>query len=119
MNKAETILAHHGVKGMRWGVKGGAKKMPGSEDHVRVALASAKLKKGGIRALSNKELQDIVTRKNLERQYGQLNPSFKSTAGKFVADTLVSIGKQQVSTLVAKGVAKGGEKLLQKAASKA
>lgn len=69
-----TVLAHHGVKGMRWGVRKGkgAPTHPASEDHTRAAEAGAKAKESGVKALSNKELQDIITRKNLEKQHREL-----------------------------------------------
>jgi hypothetical protein len=93
------FLMHYGVKGMRWGqrksppipvaaraqsvVPHGAKRktkvkteggenQKASEDAIRVAEAHAKLKKSGTAALSNKELQDVQTRLNLERNVKQL-----------------------------------------------
>jgi hypothetical protein len=33
----------------------------------------SKAKQGGVSALSNKELQDVINRKNLEKQYSELN----------------------------------------------
>jgi hypothetical protein len=58
---------------MKWGVRK-ASEHPVSEDHVNAEAAKAHAKKnGGIAALSNKELQDVITRKNLEKQYNELN----------------------------------------------
>lgn len=89
---------------MRWGVRqsnsSGDSKSSGSDDHKSATAIKQKTKKGGgTKSLSNKELQDLITRMNLERQYQQLNPSFKKQAGKFVADTLLNIGKQQATKL--------------------
>lgn len=102
------FLAHVGVKGMKWGqrkpppaavattarsvVPHGAKrktqiKTAGGENHdaspdaIRVAEAHAKLKKSGTAALSNKELQDVQTRLNLERNVNQLVGA-RTTVGK-------------------------------------
>jgi hypothetical protein len=45
----------------------GGENHPAHEDAIKVAQAQAKLKKSGTAALSNKELQDLQTRMNLER----------------------------------------------------
>lgn len=98
MTTAEDILAHHGVKGMHWGVRrergsspsgpspvattikpghrvktsGGTGHTP-SEDAVRAAVAKQKAKKSSADSLSNKELQDLVNRMNLNQQYSRLS----------------------------------------------
>lgn len=87
------ILSHHGVLGMKWGrrrsrselasvsvsersnpqhktilkTKGG-KGIPAHPDAVAAKVITQKLKKSGTHALSNKELQDLATRTNLESQ---------------------------------------------------
>lgn len=75
----DNSLAHHGVKGMKWGVTASPsarkkKKMETASDDVKQVNASKdKIKEAkGVHALSNKELQSVVTRMNLERQYSQL-----------------------------------------------
>jgi len=72
-------LTHYGVKGMKWGVRKPSstsgkpsKKLPSSEDFVNVSANRKKINAGGTRTLSNKELQDVVTRMNLEEQYHTL-----------------------------------------------
>jgi hypothetical protein len=91
------ILEHHGVKGMRWGVsrrggssgssssevtvktrshpqaktviktKGG-RGLPAHPDAISAKVVTQKLKKSGMHTLSNKELQNLATRTNLEQQ---------------------------------------------------
>jgi hypothetical protein len=88
------ILEHHGVKGMKWGVrrnrtaaavtvegktsrlgrtkiatKGGQGHSP-HKDAVSAAIVKQKLKKSGSDTLSNDELKTLATRLNLERQVG-------------------------------------------------
>lgn len=60
-------LAHFGVKGMRWGVRKKSKSKP----------------RKSISEMSNQELQDHITRTNLERQYAGLKP--KSTPSRLAS----------------------------------
>lgn len=93
-------LAHFGVKGMRWGVHrsrdisvGGQTRPRVSGDVQRVTDIQKVVKKGGTKAISNKELQDLVTRMNLEQQYSRLTqkPS-RLKQGLAFANTLFSAG---------------------------
>lgn len=102
------VLAHHGVKGMRWGTRkdrqvGVSKSrkgsdVPASEDARKANDAHNKAHHHGTAALSNQELQHLVNRLNLERQYNQLRPTTGSEkAARAVADVLTNVGKQQVA----------------------
>jgi hypothetical protein len=113
-------LAHFGVKGMRWGVRrprGTASQHPVSEDASRARATQATIKKHGTSAVSNVELQHLVTRLGLEQKHGQLNPAHVS-AGKKVLDELLGVGsqvaKQQATTYAQKYAAKGIEELINK-----
>lgn len=76
------VLEHHGVKGMKWGVRrsdpsgggSGSSSSGGhmSEDVKSVVAARDKISAGGTSALSNQELQSVITRMNLETQYKTL-----------------------------------------------
>lgn len=88
----EGVLAHYGVKGMKWGVRKdrtatevtttqkpgdfvkaqGGKYQTASDDAVRAITSRQKAAMSTTDALSNKELQDMVTRMNLEQQYANL-----------------------------------------------
>jgi hypothetical protein len=96
------FLEHHGIKGMKWGVRRGRSsptgptkvvvqtktspnrktsvKTQGGEAHpahgdaIAARKAQQKLKKSGSHSLSNSELQRIATRLNLEQQVTRLTP---------------------------------------------
>ena len=82
------FLEHFGVKGMHWGVRkdvsvkatpgkyvktSGGTKQTASEDAIAAATYRQKAKKSTTDSLSNKELQSLVTRMNLEQQYSDLS----------------------------------------------
>lgn len=68
------ILAHYGIKGMRWGVRRvnpsgkSSKKEEASEDHKR----SREQKAHPVSSMSNKELKDLNNRLQLEKTYKEL-----------------------------------------------
>jgi hypothetical protein len=87
-------------------VKGGEGHGP-SEDAKKVAVSRQKARKSSTDSLSTKELQELVTRMNLEQQYSSLMSKNKGTGAKiasegkkFATSIVVDFGKQQ-----AKGVA--------------
>ena len=81
----EEFLAHHGVKGMKWGVRRAASKSgrkSGSGKYVpkRTEQSSDSQKARGLarnnrKTLTNQELQTVITRLNLEQQFSRLNPT--------------------------------------------
>lgn len=104
--RGREFLSHHGVKGMRWGVRrsginigkiyrkppaaGGvkkARKAPTSADFKKAEASRRKVgvKKTGPAAkktatLSNEELQALVKRMNLEKQYAELSTKDQTKA---------------------------------------
>jgi hypothetical protein len=112
MNELDAILAHHGVKGMRWGTRRAS--TPASEDHARAADAKARAKSDGVKTLSNKELQDAINRMNLEQQYNRLNPSKTKKGLQFAADILLGVGKQQLIRVVSDVAGKQVDKAIKK-----
>jgi hypothetical protein len=103
----ENLLAHHGIKGMHWGVRKGksAESKPEASDDAKVAKAAKDtIKSGGTKALSTKELQSLVKRMNLEQQYRDLKgkePNQFDKGQKIVKDVL-SVAKtgQEIYGLV-------------------
>lgn len=127
-------LEHFGVKGMRWGVRressssGGSsgKFNPAGSNHpsltaprprtsedAAVAKGLAKVvKKQGTQALTNQELQTLVTRMNLERQYSNLNPKQVSAGRKMVNDITREMAKQTAEQAIRTYAPKGAAWLM-------
>lgn len=85
MAHADTVsefLKHYGIKGMHWGIRRSqAEREAASPDAARAHEARTRIKTSGTDALSNQELQHLVTRMNLEQQYSRLSTE-KSTVQK-------------------------------------
>jgi hypothetical protein len=111
---AGSFLEHFGVKGMSWGhrkdkgnstVKSHQAKKGDSEDFTRASHIVVKAKRGGTRALSNKELQDLVTRMNLEQNFARVNtPEAKkkspmSVGASYVGKKIMKAGDQTVDSI--------------------
>jgi hypothetical protein len=107
----DDILEHVGIKGMHWGVRrsraadgrvrGPSKSTRGgiSPDAARAKESHSTAKKHGLSALSNQDLQHLVSRMNLEQQYSRLTTSPTKTT-----KARLSSGFNAVKTVL--GVAK-------------
>lgn len=126
MDVVEDILAHVGVKGMKWGVRNarnnssavtvidkkkkiktfGGKGRSAHPEAIRVRSIGQVAKKSGTKALSNKDLDEYNKRLNLEQNYKRLSYQDKNPGQKFVASLLGQTGKTQAQN-VANDVAAG------------
>lgn len=88
-------LTHHGVLGMKWGVrtdrgsnatKSAAQKRLPSDDYIQ----SRKLKSRGSKALTTKELKDLTNRLQLERQYNQFEHAEYQKGMQYVKELLAA-----------------------------
>ena len=114
-------LNHFGIKGMKWGVRkatdkvsearkerSAAKKAPASSDHDTAKAAKKKASQGGLSKLSNKELQDAITRMNLETQYKSLNaknPTPQQAAMSYGKKIALSVAQDMAKTTMKNVVA--------------
>lgn len=67
-----------------------------SEDAIDAEIANKKAKKGGVKTLSNQELQALNQRLNLEQQYSNLTKKQKSNGAKAMDSLLKELKAQQV-----------------------
>lgn len=100
----EDVLAHFGIKGMRWGVRK-KKPHPVSVDAKRKATVKEKVKTSKVSSVSNRQLQDAINRMRLEQDFKRLAVNEKSGIARWVSSTMMEIGKREVQTYAAKKIA--------------
>jgi len=130
MDEIDKVLAHFGVKGMKWGVRRNrrpvavtAKTKPGGKIKVRGgknqratkdAVDAAKLqqraRKSKPSSLSNADLQKLIRRMQLEQQYKQLRRQDLLAGSNQIRDLLnvAKLGDEVYSAI--KGVAEATSK---------
>lgn len=113
MTTYEDYLAHYGVKGMKWGVR--RKRKDAVEKRPRTSKDATKAKglqksadNKGVGHLSNKELQDVITRMELQQKYDSLSKKgSRVESGKnFLADIFADAAKN-VATSYLEDMMKG------------
>ena len=123
MKTYEDYLAHYGVKGMKWGRRkkrgsddsdGDSKKRPTTSKDAKQAKGLQKsVDDKGVGHLSNKELQDVITRMELQRKYENITKKgSRVESGKnFIADILADAAKNVATSYLEdliKGAASSG-----------
>jgi hypothetical protein len=103
-----SFLEHFGVKGMKWGKRGGGSspKEPPSKDASAALALRGRAKKSKPKALTNAELQQAINRMNLEQQFKRLATNEKPAVTRFIASTMLEIGKREVQQTIAKKAVK-------------
>lgn len=116
----EGVIEHYGVKGMKWGKRKNRQTEPNHADSQHVTDIHMRVKsQKTLRPISNKELQDAITRMNLEQQYSRLSGGNDRTRvqkgrvliGKILADS----GKQVVTQTVTSQLKGAADQAVKKA----
>jgi len=87
-------LKHVGVRGMHWGIHRG----PVSADHTK----ARELKKKHVSELSNKDIQAITTRLQLEKSLKSLDAGKTNRGKEMVGKLLTKFGPMILSAIMAK-----------------
>jgi membrane protease subunit (stomatin/prohibitin family) len=101
------ILSHHGIKGMKWGVRrkatvgGGVQMHP---DATRARTTHKTLKTHGSHALSTQDLQHYANRLSVEQNVSRLQSNQKNAGAKFVTKTLGRVGNRVLDKIVDKSL---------------
>lgn len=117
-------LSHHGIKGMKWGIrrfqnKDGSLTPAGKKRQARLndkadrenwsddARTAADIRTKKVKQMSNAELKKLNERTRLEQEYAQLNKRHKNAGQKFVGDILVNATKETAKNYVSQYMKKG------------
>lgn len=129
----QSTLQHHGILGMKWGVRryqnydgsltsaGKARKSSSSLAEVSSDHSKAHSSKSAS-SMSDKELRETINRLQMEQQYSKLTAKEKSAGAKFVQDVLTNVltnpAKQTASNYVSKYMTKGVDAVIGKVIKK-
>ena len=111
-DNVDDILAHFGVKGMRWGVRKRKAQQqhqngPKSDQAAKVADIIKNIQKNGIGAATNDDLKMLEQRIKLETKYKELFPPKKSLTRRGLEVTeriLWDVGEKQANAFLTKQV---------------
>lgn len=116
----DNTLKHHGILGMRWGVrrfqnKDGTLTPTGrkrQEKETKAAVKESRESKN-VKSMSDTELRTVINRLQMEKQYSQLTSKERSAGAKFVTNVLTEAAKQTVSKYVSRYMTKGVDAIIE------
>lgn len=115
-------LRHHGVVGMKWGVRRtpaqlGHQEKKSSANNYHEDYRQAHDKKS-VKTMSDSELRRRINRLQMEQQYSRLTTERTSAGRKIVKDILANAAKDTAKQYAAKGMRKGVESMINAAKRK-
>lgn len=114
----DNFLEHYGVKGMQWGVRKSGKGSSTPSNDPRSTRTKGFDKSRKLSDIPTDELQTMVNRMNLEKNYISLyegGSAKKANSGaKFATDILTNVARQQITN----GLSRQVGKLMAEAAKK-
>ena len=116
----ESELYHYGIKGMKWGVRksrsrtgSSRKKRSKTDGWSDDAKETYRIKKKKVNQMSNAELRKVNERRNLERNYKQLNPNAVKRGVAVVATTAAALGTMATLYNNGSNLVKIGQKIVE------
>lgn len=85
-SQVEDFIKHHGVRGMKWGVRRSRTQVKTSSDFKKTASS----RKRNPAELSNKQLQAVNKRFEMEKKYRDFNPSNFKKGQQFAKEVLTA-----------------------------
>lgn len=89
------FIEHHGVKGMRWGVRRSRGGYPPSKRSKKRTVYEKSPKK-----LSSSELDRRIKRMEMEKKYNELNKRDVSRGEQLAHEVLTNVGRATVTTVL-------------------
>ena len=116
----ENELYHYGIKGMKWGVRksrsrtgSSRKKRSKTDGWSDDAKEAYRINKKKVNQMSNAELRKVNERRNLERNYKQLNPNAVKRGVAVAATTAAALGTMAALYNNGSNLIKIGQKIVE------